>query len=144
MESERMKRFLTIALSVLLFATIFSWVSYVPSAQREPNVYYFSFLETFVFVIIYAGPVYFLVGLPLSIVIDKFINKMTESSKYRKYFARLSVYSLVGMIVGATFLFFFSPITFQLEIISFVIYGLVASNFYFHLSLLLAKKKYAT
>src|SRR5699024_12266853 len=60
-----MKRFLTVILSVVLFATVYSWVSYVPISQREPNVYYFGFFETFIFVIIYAGPIYFLAGLPL-------------------------------------------------------------------------------
>jgi hypothetical protein len=79
--SEMMKRLLTALLSAVLFATIFSWISYVPSSQREPNVYYFGFSETFAFVIIYAGPVYFLVGLPLSIFIDKLVRKFYRKSK---------------------------------------------------------------
>jgi len=94
-----MKRLLTVVLSVVFFATIFSWVSYVPSSQREPNVYYFGFLETFTFVIIYAGPIYFLAGLPLSIVIDKLMDKSNRKSKWAKYFVGLGLYSLFGILV---------------------------------------------
>ena len=46
-----MKRFLIAVLSIVLFATIIAWVSYIPSVQREPNVYYFGFLDTFFFVL---------------------------------------------------------------------------------------------
>ncbi len=139
-----MKRFCTIVLSVLLFAILFALASYVPSAQREPNIYYFSFLEMFVFGLLYAGPVYLLVGLPLSVLLDKCMNQLHTVCKWRTYFAGLTVYSLTGMLVGAAFLVFFSPITFPLEMPSVVIYGFIASNCYFHLSLLFEKKKYAT
>ncbi|RFB09443.1 hypothetical protein DZB84_24375 [Bacillus sp. HNG] len=130
-----MKRLLTAVLSVVLFATMFSWISYVPSPQREPNVYYFGFFETFIFVIIYAGPIYFLVGLPLSTFIDKLIMKSSLKSKLAKYFAGLGLYSLFGILVGVIFLILFSQNRnlFSLEIISFGIYGFIASIFYYHL-----------
>lgn len=129
-------RLLTVVLSVILFATIFSWLSYVPSSQREPNVYYFGFLETIIFVIIYSGPVYFLIGLPLSISIDKLIEKSNRA----KYLVGLGLYSLVGAIVGICYLIIiFSPNTYNLEIITFSIYGIIASNIYFHLSFLISK-----
>ncbi|WP_066074648.1 hypothetical protein [Neobacillus soli] len=134
-----MKRLLTVALSVVLFATIFSWVSYVPSSQRESNAYYFGFLETFILVIIYAGPVYFLVGLPLSIFIDKLIEKSNRKSKWAKYFFGLGLYSLIGTLIGVIFPIIFGQNIFQQEVISLSIYGIAASNFYFHLSLLIPK-----
>src|SRR5699024_8049553 len=99
-----MKRFLTVILSVVLFATVYSWVSYVPISQREPNVYYFGFFETFIFVIIYAGPIYFLAGLPLSVFIDKLIGRFNEKPKLVRYFIGLGLYSLVGPLVGLIFL----------------------------------------
>ena len=136
-----MKRFLTVVLSVVLFATIYSWFFYVPSSQREPNVYYFGFSETFIFVIIYAGPVYFLVGLPLSIFIDKLIGKTKRNSKWAMYFVGLGLYSLVGTLVGFILLIIFSQNIniYQLEVISYSICGFIAANFYFHLSLLISK-----
>ncbi|TMN23350.1 hypothetical protein [Lentibacillus cibarius] len=136
-----MKRLLTVALSVVLFATVYSWISYVPMSQREPNVYYFGFFETFILVIIYAGPLYFLVGLPLSILIDKSIEKFNRKSKLTRYFIGLGLYSLAGAVVGLVFLIIGSQNLYRLDVISFSIYGFVASNFYFHLSLLIAKIK---
>ncbi|MDX8046260.1 hypothetical protein SH601_09675 [Gracilibacillus sp. S3-1-1] len=134
-----MAKFLTVVLSVIIFATVFSWISYVPSSQREPNVYYFVFLETFAFVVIYTGPVYFLVGLPLSIFIDKLIKKSTEKTRCPKYFIGLGLYSLVGSLVGVIFLVVFIQNIYQVEVILFSIYGIVASNIYFHVSLLISK-----
>lgn len=136
-----MKRLLTVVLSVVLFASIYSWFSYVPSSQREPNVYYFGFFETFMFVVIYAGPVYFLVGLPLSIYIDNLIAKTNSNSNWARYFVGLGLYSFTGTLVGIIVLLIFSQSmdVYQLDVISFSIYGLIASNFYYHLSLLILK-----
>jgi len=134
-----MKRFLTTALSVVLFATIYSWISYVPISQRESNVYYFGFFEVFIFVVIYAGPIYFLVGLPLSIFIDKLIKKFNRRAKLARYFIGLGLYSLVGILVGLVFLIIASQDLNRMDVTSFSIYGFIASNFYFHLSLLLSK-----
>ena len=82
---------------------------------------------------------YFLVGLPLSIYIDKLIDGSKRKTKWAKYFVGLGLYSLVGILVGVIFLIILSQNTYQLEVISFSIHGIVASNIYFHLSLLLSK-----
>ena len=139
MRSEMMKRLLTALISINLFATILSWISYTPSSQREHNVYYFGFLETFMFVFLYAGPVYLLVGLPLSFIIDKLIGKTKSNSKLTRYFIGLGLYSFVGTLVGFIFVILLGQNVYWSEIISFSIYGFIASNFYYHLSLLLSK-----
>src|SRR5699024_11453040 len=134
-----MNSFLIVIFSVVLFATVYSWVSYVPISQREPNVYYFGFFETFIFVIIYAGPIYFLAGLPLSVFIDKLIGRFNEKPKLVRYFIGLGLYSLVGTLVGLIFLIIASQNLYRMEFISFSIYVFVASNFYFHFWLLISK-----
>lgn len=111
----------------------------MPSSQREENVYYFGFFSMFSLVIIYAGPVYLLVGLPLSIYIDKLIEVSKTKTKWAKYFIGLGLYSLVGMLVMIAFLFIINQFSFRIEFMSFSIYGIVASNIYYHLSLLLLK-----
>ena len=136
-----MKRVITLALSVLLFAIILSWISYVPSSQRELNVYYFGFFETFIFVIIYAGPIYFLFGLPVSIFIENLIEKSKRKSKWAKYFVGLGLYSLFGILAGIIFLIILSQSgnLYPSEIFFSSIYGIIASNLYFHLALLVSK-----
>jgi len=134
-----MKRVSIVALSIVLFATIYSWFSYVPNSQRASNVYYFGFLETFLFVIIYVGPIYFLVGLPLSIFLDKSIGKSNRKSKWANYFVGLGLYSLVGILVGIISFYIIGHNIYQMEVISYAIYGFTASNIYFHLALLTSK-----
>lgn len=134
-----MKSLLTAALSAVLFATILSWISYVPTSQREPNAYYYGFSELFTFVITFAGPVYFLVGLPLSFFIDRLIKKFIKKSKWAKYFVGLGLYSFFGILVGVIYQIILSQNIYLLEFISFSIYGIIASNIFFHLSLVLKK-----
>jgi urea transporter len=122
------RKFLTVVLSVILFATIFSCFFFVPSSQREPNVYYFGFFETFVFVILYAGPVYLLVGLPLSIFIDKLVAKFHRTSKWKRYFFGLGLYSLAGTLVGALLPIILNQNANLFDVIPFLICCLVASN----------------
>ncbi len=133
------KRLLTVILSVILFATIFSWFFFVPSSQREPNVYYFGFFETFTFVIIYAGPVYLLAGLPLSIFIDKSVAKIQRTSKWKCYFFGLGLYSIAGALVGVILLILLNQNANLFDIIPFSICCLLASNIYYHLLLLVSK-----
>ncbi|MFS0688992.1 hypothetical protein AB1K89_07100 [Sporosarcina sp. 179-K 8C2 HS] len=130
-----MKRFLTAALSAILFATIFSWYFFVPNSQREPNVYYSGFLETFSLAIIYAGPVFFLVGLPLSIFIDKLVAKFNKSLKWTRYFFGLGLYSLAGILFGIVFLSILNPKIYLEDIIPFSLCCFIASNIYYHLLL---------
>lgn len=131
-------------LSVVLFASICGWLAYVPKVQRDPNDYYFGFLETSFFVIMYAGPVLFLVGLPLSFFIDMLIRKTIRKSKWARYFVGLGLYSLVGTLVGGIFVTLFTPDIQNIELYRinfrlYLIYGCIAANFYFHVSLLVSK-----
>ncbi|GIN39410.1 hypothetical protein [Heyndrickxia oleronia] len=135
-----MNRFITVTLSVILFSTIFSGISYVPSSQREPNVYYFGFFETLILVMIYAGPVYSFVGLPLSIFIDKLIEKSNCKSVWTRYFVGLGLYSLFGIFVGFIFLILLirNNNIYHMEVFLYSIYGFIASNIYYHLLLLIS------
>ncbi|KAB2336829.1 hypothetical protein F7731_10830 [Cytobacillus depressus] len=133
-----LERLSTMALAVVLFAVAFSWVSYVPSSQREPNTYYFGFFETFVFVIIYAGSLYLIAGMPLSVLINKLIRKSNGKSKWERYYIGLGMYSLAGAIVGALFIVFSGDIHWNGFTLA-LMWGFAASNLYFHLSLLISK-----
>ena len=64
------------------------------------------FFETLILVMIYAGPVYLFVGLPLSIFIDKLIEKSNCKSVWTRYFVGLGLYSLFGIFVGFIFLYY--------------------------------------
>lgn len=88
---------------------------------------------------IYAGPVYLFVGLPLSIFIDKLIEKSNCTSNWARYFVGLGLYSLFGICVGFIFLILLirNNNIYHIEVFLFSIYGLIASNIYYHLLLLI-------
>lgn len=136
-----MERIITASLSVLLFTTIYSLIAYTPDSYREANVLYFGFFDIFLFVIIYAGPVYFIAGVPISMLIDNFIEKSIRHSKVAKYLAGLGMYSLSGAFVGIILVFIFNGgLKFNLvDVIPNLIYGLISALIYFHLSLLLLR-----
>src|SRR5690625_664983 len=94
------KRLLTAAFSAILYTIVFSWFFFVPDSQRDPDVYYHSFLNIFIHMIIGVVPVFFLIGLPLSIFIDKVTEKFNTNSKWARYFVRLGLYSLTGLLSG--------------------------------------------
>lgn len=133
------KRLLTAALSAILFTIIFSWFLLVPISRREPNVYYTSFLNSFIHMIIVVIPVFFLLGLPLSILIDKVAEKFNKNSKWAHYFVRLGLYSLTGLLFGVIIMSIFNKSTFLDDVIPLPIGCFIASNIYYHLLLLVSK-----
>ncbi|GAA0492376.1 hypothetical protein GCM10008986_18380 [Salinibacillus aidingensis] len=132
-----MNRVLALAGSVIFFAIAFSIYSYVPESQREPNVYYFGFFETFVFVMIYSGPVYLIAGLPVSLLIDQLLKKIKGRLPY---LPRMTMYSIAGIIIG--FLFHIWMTKNHIGSLSLVIrpliYGFTAANIFLHLLLLIS------
>lgn len=138
-----MKRILTAAVSVVLFATIYAWIAYTPVSYREINTYYFGFFEIFLFAIIYAGPVYFLAGIPISKWIDSFVDNRGIKSKVAKYVAGLGLYSLAGVLVGIILVILFNGnVQFSLvDVIPLIVYSLAAAILYFHLSFILFRTR---
>ncbi|ARK20769.1 hypothetical protein [Sporosarcina ureae] len=128
-----MKRFISAIIAAIFFAIIYSAISYVPESQREPNTYYFGYAETMVFVMLYAGPIFLLIGIPLSIMIDKLMK-----NKKSQYVKKLVFYSVAGLLIGALFPLILLPGLNSVSLI--VLYagiGLMAANIYFHTLLLL-------
>ncbi|SFQ40054.1 hypothetical protein [Salibacterium halotolerans] len=135
-----MKKLSVAAGSSLIFAAIFaaigSWLSYVPNSQREPDIYYPTFFDEFRFALIFAGPVFFLIGIPLSIIIDR-----KGRSKPLRYFVLLGLYSVVGLLIGTFYYVMFFTALYPSAGILFAILGFFASNLYFHLLLGITKIK---
>ncbi|MCE4051393.1 MULTISPECIES: hypothetical protein [Bacillaceae] len=125
-----MKRFLTATLSVVLFAILYSCVFYVPD---------FGFFWSILFASIFAGPIYYLIGIPISLLIDIGMENIVIESKKAKYFLVLGMYSIAGIFAGVIFFIIWTQSFLIKDAIIFSIIGIIASNIYFHLSLLLSK-----
>src|SRR5690625_3345078 len=116
------RRLLIVALSVIVFAIIFHWLMYITNPSELPKEYYFSFYESFFFSLFFVGPVYLILGLPVSIVIDLFIAKLTNYSRWLYYLYGLLSYSIAGILVGFIFLFLtFTSIKWDMDLMGFLL-----------------------
>lgn len=132
---------LTVILSVVVFAIIFHLLQFTTTSPPEfPKEYYFTFYESFFFTIFFVGPVYLLLGLPTSIVIDLLLTKLTSNPRWLYYLYGFLSYSLAGILVGFIFLFLTStPIRWNIDLLSFLLLCFIASTIYYHLSLIFYK-----
>jgi hypothetical protein len=129
------KRIAASILSSVILSGVFGLIEYVPESERDPNVLYFSFLGTFVVTFIYSLPVFFIVGIPTSMLIDWIMRK----SRFHKakYLLELLLYTLFGTFFGILVLAVF--IEWSMEALNGALLGSIGSILYFHVLLLLQK-----
>ena len=139
---QTIKRIITALISAIIFSFIVSLFSYTPLSQREPNVLYFEISDTFVFTLMYVIPVYILIGIPISYGIDKLSKNQTQQSVLKAYLSRVVMYAIAGLVPGFMFYILFNDgfSYFSLHLlITMMLYGILASNLFFHTLLILNK-----
>ncbi|WP_047979536.1 hypothetical protein [Ornithinibacillus contaminans] len=133
-----MRKLLSAALSTILFAIIISWIFHTPRSQQNPNDDFFGFSVLVNVILLYTGPVYFLAGIPISILIEKLVHRNYNYSRLGRYFIQLGLYSFFGVLVSSLSLIVSFSLNFNLsDHLSLSLYGILASTIYFHLLLLL-------
>lgn len=133
-----MKRICAAIVSALLLAGIYSAIQYVPVSRQEPDIYHFSYGELFVITLLYGGPVFFLIGIPVSLLIDYAVGKNMPSSARRVYVQKLLCYFAAGLLAGAAVISFLMPVSHSWTfLLSYGLLGAGAAVLYFHLLLLL-------
>ncbi|GAB1774187.1 hypothetical protein PMEGAPR185_51940 [Priestia megaterium] len=129
------KLVVTAFLSTTFFSIAYGIINLTPESKQEPNIYYFSFTDTFVFTFIYTFPVYIVVGIIFSYLIDMVANKMRTR---KMYVSKLAMYSLAGLIPALAFYFLFTGIKLDYRLLfSFFALGIFASNTFYHVLLLI-------
>ncbi|MFP9128905.1 hypothetical protein [Niallia sp. BSM11] len=142
-----MYRFLTAALSVIIFGLFYAWFSYVPVANQNEDVLYFSFFDIFLFFFLIAGPIYFIAAVPTSIFLDNLLLRVTSTSKMLNYCIGIGLYSIAGAILGFFYVIIYNENNNKFvlrEEYPYIVCCLAAALLYYHLSLLLTPilKKY--
>ncbi|MGE7307227.1 hypothetical protein ACQKJG_25640 [Priestia megaterium] len=124
-------------LSTAIFSTVYGIISLTPESEKEPNIYYFSFTDTFVFTFMYTLPVYIVVGIICSYLIDMVARNMQTR---KMYFSKLLMYSLAGLVPALAFYFLFegTQLDYQLLLYFFAL-GILAANTFYHVLLLMNK-----
>lgn len=116
------KRRIMIALSsTVIFSIILAFIMYTPISDRQSNTWYDPLSAPLPFLLLITGAAYVLGGVPVSTLIDKYVEKAI---------IKLPFYILAGFIVGCiTIMITFGTIS--LEILSFGIYGATGSLIFF-------------
>jgi hypothetical protein len=94
-----MKRIIIAIISWFVFSIIVGVTSFIPLDERSQDIYYLSFLEEFVYAIVYGTPFYILILVPTSLLVD-FLYTKIFNSKINEYFFKIVSYSLIGLVVG--------------------------------------------
>ena len=89
----------------------------------------------FLFVAVYAFPVYLFVGIPVSYLVDYISNKLSRRFRLNSYFLKLSIYGLVCIIM--IFLFINNEELFSLTPVLLIIVPVLT---YFHILYFLRKR----
>lgn len=69
---------------------------------------YLGFWSLFIVYLMYSGPVYVLGGVPISLLLDRFLVKLMSHYERRKYAIQLIIYSIAGIFITFIFLFMLS------------------------------------
>jgi hypothetical protein len=115
------RRVIVALLSTVVFSLILAYIDYTPVSERLPDTSYGSFFSPIPFLIIITGVPYILGGIPISMLIDKYVDKLI---------VKLPLYLMGGYMVGVLNLVI-SFETFALGMLWLGIYGVAGSLIFF-------------
>jgi len=85
-------------ISSVIFSIIVAATETTPVVEQQTGTYYFSFFELLIMYSLFITPVYFLVGIPWSLLVDILTKK--KSLFYNKYLHNLFLYCAGGMLIS--------------------------------------------
>jgi hypothetical protein len=120
-------KILTALLASILFATLLGSLTYFTGQEYEGWNY--PVLTTFFITLLYVTPVFLVLGIPSSILIEFITNRKTYHSQIRKLFIRFFGYIVLGLFSGL-----FVAVSVFKYLISYMdaaIYGIISATIYF-------------
>ena len=134
-------KFITAVCATFVFAILYSWYMYVPQAEREASTYYFGFWEVIIFVVIYAGPIYLIAGIPLSYGGDKILQRFGHAAAWVRWSLGILVYACLGALAALITIPILFTVPIYSEILWFVAMGSIAATVFYLIQLLLQRKR---
>lgn len=134
-------KFITAVCATFVFAILYSWYMYVPQAEREASTYYFGFWEVIIFVVIYAGPIYLIAGIPLSYAGDKILQRFGHFATWIRWVVGILVYAGLGALAALITIPILLTVPTYSEMIGFAVMGSIAAALFYLIQLLLQRKR---
>lgn len=134
-------KFITAVCAAMVFAILYSWYMYVPQAEREASTYYFGFWEVIIFMVIYAGPIYLIAGIPLSYGGDKIVQRFSHSPSWVRWLFGILVYACLGALAALITIPILLTVPTYSEMMGFAVMGSIAATVFYLIQLLLQRKR---
>lgn len=134
-----LRRVLTAIVSSIVFSALMGLLNYMTTTINSFD----SFWLPTVFFAMYSAPVYVIGGIPISYLIDKFVEKMTFSSHVTRHYTRYSFYLLAGIIVAMIYISILAISNggFDSQLwLMYLVGGVIASLVFYYVSLIFQKK----
>ncbi|WP_232699336.1 hypothetical protein [Brevibacillus daliensis] len=136
-------KMLAAGFSSIIFSLIYALCNSVVEVFPQPFFHFLLFVTLFILSFTFAAPVYLFAGIPLSMMIDWIVGKISDGGQVKEYFYRVFLYVIAGIVAMTLFTIvmlgeelsngflvgiFYSPI---------VLFSSGASLLYFHILLLI-------
>jgi len=89
-----------------IFSIILSVIDCTPLSERNEDVLYYSFPALVAGGILYIIPLFLFLGIPISMILDFYLNKLKANNKARNYLLSVLFYTLGGVFVTLLLLLF--------------------------------------
>ncbi|MDX8362727.1 hypothetical protein [Cytobacillus sp. IB215316] len=133
-----LQKFLVSVFSAIVISLILAIYSYTPQLERLSNSSYASFSGLVSLYLIYITPLLIIIGVPVSIIIEKINEIKLIRSTVDNYFYNIGLYTLAGGIVG-NMLFLFISVNDMINYLPLIFFCLFSSIVFYHISLFIRK-----
>jgi|GEM_PF-3251058 hypothetical protein len=99
------RRFVVAIMAGLVFTLIMSWFNYTPVDQRIEHIYYYSYSSLVVGGLIYVMPIFLIIGIPVSVLLDLILFRSRVRNRIAGYLLSLIMYALGGVFAAAFLMF---------------------------------------
>src|SRR5690625_858198 len=100
-----LKKLALAILSCSVYSLAMALFHHTPISQQKDNVLYFSISDIFLLFFLFSIVIFVIGGVPISIMIDKIIEKMNFSLRVYKYVLHVTLYILAGLLAGTLYTF---------------------------------------
>lgn len=103
-------KFIASIISGFIFVLVFTYLDYTPIELQHSNTYYYSFISLFLNGLLYIIPLFIVLGILVSSIIDRIIIMTGYFVKRNRYLSNVLMYFLMGLSVGVIITISFTSI----------------------------------
>ncbi|MDC3424501.1 hypothetical protein NC797_08255 [Aquibacillus sp. 3ASR75-11] len=136
------KKVIIALLSTVIFSVLLGGINYITMSDKTIE----GLWGPMFFFGLYSLPGFFFLGIPLSVLIEKITYQKSFKSNVSLYFTKFVLYFVTGAIAAFVFMMILAIAESEIyligqELVSYMMYGVIASLIYYHISLIIGGNK---